>query len=98
MPNSLKISALFFVGIACLSTTAWSQVISELPNPHAATCSDFKHHKAANSWSPKGEIQITSTSGTVSMGPDRSFSAGQVFGGYDLGKWLDDNCKKSKVW
>ncbi len=98
MPNFTKLAFIVFVGILCSSTSSWAQVISELPYPHAATCNDFKHHKSTSSWSPKGEIQITSATGTVSLGPNNSFSAAQPVGGYELGKWLDDNCRKSKVW
>ncbi len=80
------------------TAAAWAQVIAQLPNPHVATCSDFHHHRSNGTWSPKGEIQVTSSSGTVSLAPGNSFSAGQIIGGRDLGKWLDDTCHKSKVW
>jgi hypothetical protein len=79
-------------------TSARAQVIAQLPYPHAATCSDFHHHRKAGTWTPKVGIQITSASGTTSLGPGDSFAGGKVIGGYDLGKWLDDNCHKSKVW
>jgi hypothetical protein len=79
-----------------LSAPAWAQVVAQQPYPHAATCADFHHHHANDTWSPKVEIQITTGSGTVSLGPSNSIAAGQVVGGDDLGKWLETNCVKSK--
>ena len=91
-------SGLALLSLAALSAPAHAQVMAQLPYPHAATCSDFHHHRAANTWSPKGEVQITSSSGTVSLSPSNSIAAGQVVGGHDLGTWLNMNCRKSKEW
>lgn len=91
-------SCAIFLGLVAFSVQAHAQVIAQLPYPHAATCSDFKHHRANNTWSPKGGIQITSSSGTVSLSPGNAIAEGQIIGGYDLGTWLDTNCRKSKEW
>lgn len=98
MPDFNKMAIILMASLLCSSASASAQVISELPNPHAATCIDFKHHKASGSWSPRGEIQITSSSGTVSLSPSNSVTAGHPVGGYDIGKWLDTNCHKSSAW
>lgn len=81
-----------------IASPCWAQVISEFPNPHASTCADFHHHKANGTWSPKGEVQVTTGAGTASLGPSSVIAAGKPIEGTDLGKWLDDNCRKSKFW
>jgi hypothetical protein len=73
---------------------ASAQVIAQFPNPHAAKCSDFHHDHSAHSWIPKGVMQVTSTQGTASIGPQDSFSAGKLVEGFDLGRWLDGECQK----
>lgn len=98
MVHLWKQFAVAAVAILAFATAAQAQVIAQLPNPHAATCADFHHHRSAGTWTPKVEMQVTSATGTVSLGPGNSFAAGQIIGGRDLGKWLDDTCHKSKVW
>jgi hypothetical protein len=98
MSSVIKSSFFASLSVLALSAPAWAQVTAELPYPHAVTCADFHHHRSNDTWSPKGEVQITSSSGTVSLSPGSTVAAGQVVGGYDLGKWLDSTCRKSKEW
>jgi hypothetical protein len=98
MSSVINWSGALVLSLAAFSTPALAQVMAQLPYPHAATCGDFHHHRANDTWFPKGELQITSSSGTVSLSPGHSITPGQPVGGYDLGKWLDTNCRKSKVW
>ena len=86
------------LSLAALTAPARAQVMAQLPYPHAATCGDFHHHRANDTWFPKDELQITSSSGTVSVSPGHAIAPGHPVGGTDLGKWLDANCRKSKVW
>jgi hypothetical protein len=95
LSGSVLLAAASFL---CLSTPSWAQVISQLPNPHAATCDDFKHQKSSGTWWPKGEVQVTSTGGTVSLSPGDAIRSGVPIEGYDLGKWLDANCHKARSW
>jgi hypothetical protein len=98
MSFSVKLSVVAALATLTLSIPAWAQVTAELPYPHAAACTDFKHHRSSGTWSPKGVIQLTSSTGTVSLNPGNTIAAGREVGGYDLGKWLDTNCSKSKEW
>ena|SRR5579875_3603075 len=98
MSSLLRWSCAISLCLVAFASGARAQVVSELPYPHAATCSDFHHHRSSNTWVPKGELQITSSSGTVSLSPGTTIAPDQVVGGYDLGKWLSANCRKSKEW
>ena len=98
MSSLIKWSCVAVLALGTFSVTAHAQVMAQLPYPHAATCSDFHHHRAANTWSPKGGVQITSSSGTVSLSPGSSIAPGEVIGGYHLGEWLATTCRKSKEW
>jgi hypothetical protein len=81
-----------------LAGPALCQVTAQLPYPHPAACADFRHHRKENTWIPKVEMQITSGTGTVSIGPGTTLTAGSTVNGYDLGKWLDGACHRSPVW
>jgi hypothetical protein len=98
MSYGSKLSVVAGLAIFVLPASAWAQVTAQLPYPHAATCVDFHHHRSNGTWSPKVEIQLTSSAGTVSLVPGNSFAAGKIVGSYDLGKWLDSSCHKSKEW